>query len=135
MDHPDRGGRRHDIARGTSRDIRVANRFEVMRSVIAQSPVSRQRIAAETGLSIATVATVVGELFTVGLLSEGGFEDSSGRPRGLLAVDPAGGVLLGVDVAETYVRVDLFDAALNPLDGAEEELSPEENRPDQVVGH
>jgi predicted NBD/HSP70 family sugar kinase len=123
------------IAKGTSRDIRVANRFEVMRVVIARSPVSRQRIAAETGLSIATVGTVVGELLAAGLLLEVGFEDSAGRPRALMAVDHAGGVLLGVDVAETYVRVDLFDAALTFLDGVEEALSPEENRPEQVVGH
>ena len=113
----------------------MANRFEVMRCVIAESPVSRQRIATETGLSIATVATVVGELLAAGLLTEAGFEDSAGRPRGLLAADSAGGMLLGVDVAETYVRVDLFDAALTFLDGAEEQLSPEEYRPDQVVGH
>ncbi|MFF5289813.1 ROK family protein [Paractinoplanes globisporus] len=128
-------GRGHSIAKGTSRDIRVANRFEVMRVVIAQSPVSRRRIATETGLSIATVGTVVGELLAAGLLLEVGFEDSAGRPRALMAVDHAGGVLLGVDVAETYVRVDLFDAALTFLDGVEEALSPDENRPGQVVGH
>jgi predicted NBD/HSP70 family sugar kinase len=113
----------------------VANRFEVMRSVIAESPISRQRIAAATGLSIATAATVVSELLAAGLLMEVGFEDSAGRPRGLVAVDSAGGVLLGVDVAETYVRVDSFDAALTFLDGVEEELGPEENRPEHVVGH
>ncbi|MEU7871919.1 ROK family protein [Dactylosporangium sp. NPDC049140] len=106
-----------------------------MRSVIAESTASRQRIAGETGLSLATVATVVGELITAGLLVEVGFEDSAGRPRGLVAVAPAGGVLIGVDVAETYVRVDLFDAALHFLDGVEERLHPEENRPEQVVGH
>lgn len=106
-----------------------------MRSVIAESPVSRQRIAAQTGLSLATVATVVGELLAAGLLVNVGFEDSAGRPRGLVAVDSTGGALVGVDVAETYVRVDRFDAALNFLDGVEEQLHPEENRPDHVVGH
>src|SRR5690349_16465706 len=40
------GARGYSIAKGTSRDIRVANRFEIMRVVIARSPVSRQRIAA-----------------------------------------------------------------------------------------
>jgi predicted NBD/HSP70 family sugar kinase len=106
-----------------------------MRSVIAESTVSRQRIAGQTGLSLATVATVVGELLAAGLLIDVGFEDSTGRPRGLVAVDSTGGALLGVDVAETYVRVDRFDAALNFLDGVEEQLHPEENRPEHVVGH
>lgn len=132
------GGTRQEvqIARGTSRDIRVANRFEVLRTVIAGSTVSRQQIAAETGLSVATVATVVGELLDAGVLIEAGLENSSGgRPRGLVSLNPAGGVLIGVDVAETYVHVDLFDSTLRPLDGVEEPLHLEENRPDQVAGH
>ncbi|GAA5200292.1 ROK family transcriptional regulator [Rugosimonospora acidiphila] len=124
------------IARGTSRDIRVANRFEVLRHIIAGSTVSRQRIAAETGLSLATVSNLIGELLEADVLVEVGFEDSSGgRPRGLVSVNPAGGVLVGVDVAETYVHVELFDTALSLLASVEEELHPEENRPAQVVGH
>jgi predicted NBD/HSP70 family sugar kinase len=112
----------------------VANRFEVMRGVIAESSVSRQRIAAQTGLSLATVATLVGELLAAGVLVDVGFEDTTGRPRGLVSVDPAG-VLIGVDVAETYVRVDLFDVALRFLGGVEEQVHPEENLPEHVVSH
>ena len=124
------------IARGTSRDIRVANRSEVLRHIIAESAVSRQRVAAGTGLSLATVSNLIGELLEAGVLVEVGFEDSSGgRPRGLVSVDPSGGALIGVDVAETYVHVELFDTALVARDGVEEELHPEENRPEQVVGH
>ncbi|GIH14415.1 ROK family transcriptional regulator [Rugosimonospora africana] len=124
------------IVRGTSRDIRVANRSEVLRHILAESPVSRQRVAAGTGLSLATVSNLIGELLDAGILVEVGFEDSSGgRPRGLVSVDPAGGVLIGVDVAETYVHVEVFDAALTPLASAEEQLHPEENRPQQVVAH
>jgi predicted NBD/HSP70 family sugar kinase len=120
----------------TSRDIRVANRFEVLRHIIAAGTVARQRIAVDTGLSVATVSNLVGELIQVGLLEEVGFQDSGGgRPRGLLAVRRSGGVLAGVDVAETYVHVELFDTALNVLAGVEEPLHPQENRPEQVVGH
>ena len=124
------------IGRGTSRDIRVANRFEVLRQVIAESTVSRQKIASQTGLSLATVAKLVGELLAAGLLVEVGFEDSGGgRPRGLVSVHDCGGVLLGVDVAETYVHVDLFNTALVRLAGTEQQLHPSDNRPEQVVGH
>ncbi|MFF2999213.1 ROK family transcriptional regulator [Streptomyces sp. NPDC057950] len=120
----------------TSRDIRTANRYEVLRQIIAESPTSRQELAAATGLSLATVATLVGELLGLGMLTEVGFEDSAGgRPRGLVAVDASGGALIGVDIAETYVRVELFDLALNVLARAAEDMRPGGSRPDQVVGH
>jgi predicted NBD/HSP70 family sugar kinase len=70
------------------------------------------------------------------MLTEVGFEDSAGgRPRGLVAVNAAGGALIGVDIAETYVRVELFDLALNVLARADEDMRPGESRPEQVVGH
>ncbi|MBA2950541.1 ROK family transcriptional regulator [Streptomyces himalayensis] len=124
------------MGKRTSRDIRTANRYEVLRQIIAASPTSRQELAAATGLSLATVATLVGELLELGMLTEVGFEDSAGgRPRGLVAVNASGGALIGVDIAETYVRVELFDLALNVLARADEDLRPGENRPEQVVGH
>ncbi|WP_327700370.1 ROK family transcriptional regulator [Streptomyces sp. NBC_00459] len=120
----------------TSRDIRTANRYEVLRQIIAESPTSRQELAAATGLSLATVATLVGELIDLRMLTEVGFEDSAGgRPRGLVAVNTAGGALIGVDIAETYVRVELFDLGLNVLARAAEHMRPGEGRPEQVVGH
>ncbi|MBN1174936.1 MAG: ROK family transcriptional regulator [Micromonosporaceae bacterium] len=124
------------IVKRTSRDIRVANRFDVLRHILATSEASRQEIAAETGLSFATVSNLVSELLSLGLLIEVGFQDSGGgRPRGLVSANPDGGVLIGVDTAETYVHVELFTTALTPLATAEEHLHPEETRPDQVVGH
>ncbi|MEH0417487.1 ROK family transcriptional regulator [Streptomyces sp. B21-083] len=120
----------------TSRDIRTTNRYEVLRQIIAQSPTSRQELAAATGLSLATVATLVGELIDLRMLTEVGFEDSAGgRPRGLVAINATGGALIGVDIAETYVRVELFDLGLNVLARAAEHMRPGESRPEQVVGH
>lgn len=124
------------MVKRTSRDIRTANRYEVLRQIIAQSPTSRQELAAATGLSLATVATLVGELIELRMLTEVGFEDSAGgRPRGLVAVNETGGALIGVDIAETYVRVELFDLGLNVLARAAEHMRPGESRPEQVVGH
>lgn len=120
----------------TSRDIRTANRYEVLRQIIAASPTSRQELANASGLSLATVATLVGELLDLRMITEVGFEDSAGgRPRGLVAVDTSGGALIGVDIAETYVHVELFDLALNVLARAEEDMRPGESLPEQVVGH
>ncbi|MFB7708088.1 ROK family transcriptional regulator [Streptomyces sp. NPDC056105] len=119
----------------TSRDIRTANRYAVLRHLIAKSPASRGELAEATGLSQATVATLVGELTALGLLVEVGFEESAGgRPRSLVAVDAAGGALVGVDVAETYVHAELFDLALGVVARAEEELRPGESAPEDVVG-
>ncbi|WP_320783008.1 ROK family transcriptional regulator [Streptomyces sp. CRN 30] len=120
--------------RRTSRDIRTANRYEVLRQIIAESPTSRQELAAATGLSLATVATLVGELLELRLITEVGFEDSTGgRPRGLVAVNASGGALIGVDLAETYVRVELFDLALNTVARADEDVPPGGSRPEQLV--
>jgi predicted NBD/HSP70 family sugar kinase len=120
----------------TSRDIRTANRYEVLRQIIAESPTSRPELAAATGLSIATVATLVGELLDLRMITEVGFEESAGgRPRGLVAVNASGGALIGVDIAETYVHVELFDLGLNVLARAEEDVRPGESLPEQVVGH
>ena len=112
--------------RRTSRDIRVANRFEVLRHVqaarAASTSVSRQQIAADTGLSLATAANLVGELLELGLLVEVGYQDSNGgRPRALVSINPDGGRLVGIDVAETYVHVEVFDPALTVLASVEEE--------------
>jgi predicted NBD/HSP70 family sugar kinase len=82
------------------------------------------------------VANLVGELLELGLLIEVGYEDSDGgRPRGLVAVNAEGGALIGVDVAETYIHVELYDLSLAVLARAEEELRPGEREPSQVLAH
>lgn len=76
----------------TSRDIRTANRYGVLRHIVAESPVSRQELAAATGLSLATVANLVGELLELGLLVEVGYEDSDGgRPAAWSRSTPRAG--------------------------------------------
>ncbi|MFD7295311.1 ROK family protein [Streptomyces sp. NPDC059897] len=118
----------------TSRDIRTANRYEVLRRCLGRTAVSRQELAAETGLSSATVATLVGELLDLGILVTGGFVDSAGgRPRGLVSVDAGHGSLVGVDVAETYVHAELFDLNLRVTARADRELRPGAHDPGHVA--
>jgi predicted NBD/HSP70 family sugar kinase len=52
-----------------------------------------------------------------------------------VAVNSSGGALIGVDIAETYVHVELFDLGLNVLARAEEYVRAGESLPEQVVGH
>ncbi|MGY0491023.1 ROK family transcriptional regulator [Streptomyces sp. WG-D5] len=118
----------------TSRDIRTANRYEVLRHCLGRSAVSRQELAAWTGLSSATVATLVGELADLGILRPVGFQDSAGgRPRGLVSVDAGRGALVGVDVAETYVHAELFDLNLRPVARADRALRPGAHAPQDVA--
>ncbi|MEQ4209830.1 ROK family transcriptional regulator [Actinopolymorpha sp. B9G3] len=114
----------------------MANRFGVLREVIAGRPISRQEIAANTGLSLATVSTLIGELLNFGVVAETGFADSGGgRPRGLVTVNRADARLVGVDIAETYVHTELFNLGLDVIATEEEEVRPSETDPGQIVRH
>ena len=74
-------------------------------------------------LSAATVSNVTGELIDERLIIEAGLIDSDGgRPRVLLRVDPGYGHVVGVDVGETGVKVELFDLAMTALATAEHPL-------------
>lgn len=57
------------------------------------------------------------------MLVEASREDSGGgRPRARLRIDPHRGLLVGVDVAETYIHVDVFDTALTRLTRKEHQI-------------
>src|SRR5699024_2096412 len=124
---PDIGGdgQEASVAAKSSKDIRNESRFMVLRTVYARHTVTRAQISAETGLSPATVTTLVGELVEEGVLREAGQVSSQGgRPTATFQANPGRGALLAVDVAETYVRVDLFDISLARLDQQRVELAP-----------
>jgi predicted NBD/HSP70 family sugar kinase len=100
----------------TVRDLRRSNRSRALWQVFLDGPLTRQEIGAQAGLSPATVSNLVADLVTEGIIAEVGLEDSNGgRPRGLLEVDPRYGYVIGVDIGETAVLVELFDVRLRPL--------------------
>ena len=79
-------------------------------------PLTRRELSAAAGVSPATVSNLVGELLEQGVLVEAGAEDSDGgRPRAFLDVNPSYGCVVGVDVGETAVLVELFDLRLQVL--------------------
>ncbi|GGQ37013.1 putative NBD/HSP70 family sugar kinase [Actinomadura coerulea] len=102
--------------RRTVRDLRRANRSVLLRRLYFDGPLSRQDLARETGLSPASVSNVVGELIRAGLVAEAGsVESDGGRPRVLLKTAAGYGHLVGVDVGEGRVTVELFDLGLTRL--------------------
>lgn len=109
-------GKGSDMSGGngrTVRDLRRTNRATLLRQLYFEGPLSRQELGPATGLSSASVSNVTSQLLADGVLEEAGSVGSDGgRPRTLLRVAPGAGTLIGVDIGETRVRVELFDLAL-----------------------
>lgn len=122
--------------RRTVRDLRRGNRARVLQRLYFDGPLSRQELGPATGLSSGSISNVVAELSAEGLLEEAGVVDSDGgRPRTLLRVAPGGGLLIGIDIGETRIRVELFDLALTELARTERLLAQHGYDVDRIVGH
>ncbi|WP_406180911.1 ROK family protein [Streptomyces canus] len=120
----------------TVRDLRRANRTAVLQRLYFDGPLSRFELGPATGLSSGSVSNVVADLVADGLLEEAGSVDSDGgRPRTLLRVAPGSGHMIGVDVGETRVRVELFDLTLTELARAERPLTQRSYDVEAIVGH
>ncbi|MFF7945822.1 ROK family transcriptional regulator [Streptomyces griseorubiginosus] len=120
----------------TVRDLRRANRTAVLQRLWFDGPLSRFELGPATGLSSGSVSNVVADLIADGLVEEAGSVDSDGgRPRTLLRVAPDSGHMIGVDVGETRVRIELFDLTLTELARAERPLTGHGYDVEVVVGH
>ncbi|MFJ5840774.1 ROK family protein [Streptomyces shenzhenensis] len=120
----------------TVRDLRRGNRTAVLQRLYFDGPLSRFELGPATGLSSGSVSNVVADLIADGLVEEAGSVDSDGgRPRTLLRVAPHSGHMIGVDVGETRVRVELFDLALTELARVERLLAQQRYDVDVIVGH
>lgn len=122
------------MARRTARDLRNENRFEVLHALFELGPSTRQELAGRTGLSAATVRTLVNEFLSEDVLRVAAVErNAAGRPYERLTLNPGRGRIVGVDVAETYVDATVFDVGLRVLGQAEVALDEYENDPDYVA--
>jgi predicted NBD/HSP70 family sugar kinase len=118
----------------TVRDLRRGNRASLLRHLYFEGPLSRQELGRDTGLSAGSISNVVGELIADGMVEEAGaVESDGGRPRILLQVSAGFGYVVGVDVGETRVRVELFDLALTERAAADLPLSDSGHDVDHVV--
>ncbi|MFG2333956.1 ROK family protein [Streptomyces sp. NPDC048604] len=108
----------------TVRDLRRENRTAVLRRLYFEGPMSRLMLGPATGLSSGSISNVVAELVAEGLVEEAGSVDSAGgRPRTLLRVSPGAGCMIGVDIGETRLRIELFDLTLTELARTERPLA------------
>ncbi|GAB3432634.1 ROK family transcriptional regulator [Actinophytocola sediminis] len=121
-----------EAKRATVRDLRRRNRSTLLSTLFFEGPLSRFELGQRTGLSAATVSNVVGEMIEDRLVVEAGLvESDGGRPRVLLRVNPAYGHVIGVDVGETGVTMELFDLAMTRLAAHARPLPPP--RPDPAL--
>src|SRR5918992_4344215 len=120
--------------RGTVRDLRRDNRSVLLWSLYFDQPQTRQGLSQATALSPASVSNVTRELISEGVVMEAGSVDSDGgRPRVLLRINPDHCYVIGVDVGETRIRVELFDLMMTVRAKADYPLNPQEHGVGQVV--
>lgn len=101
----------------TTRDLRQQNRTKVLRTLVLSGETTRATLAADCELSPATVTNVVNELIDDGVVEEvGSVPSEGGRPIARLALRAAGAHMLGADVGERGVAVELFDLSMTRLD-------------------
>lgn len=120
--------------RATVRDLRRANRSLVLRRLFLGGALNRSVLAQATGLSGGSITKVVSDLLQEGLVIETGLEESDGgRPRVVLQLNPTFGVVIGIDVGETGIRVGAFDLGMREIAAAVVPLHPQYHSAEVVI--
>ena len=106
----------------------------LLSSLYFDQPCSRLDLSKATGLSAASVSNVIRELIDEGIAAEAGTVDSDGgRPRVQLRINADYGYVIGVDVGETRVQVELFDLMMTERAKAGSRSHPGEHGPEVIV--
>lgn len=120
----------------TARDLRRVNRRTILQAIHAEGSISRLEISQRTGLSFGTVTNVIAELLAEGVVLEAGFEASGGgRRRTILTLNLEYGYLLGGEIGETDIIVELFDLNLKKIAVFHHSLKHEIGEPAPMIGH
>lgn len=117
-----------------TKDIRAANRWEIMRLVLGRWPISRADIGRRTGLNKATVSTIVKEWLDAGLLQETELGPSQGGRKPILLKPRAeAGCALALDLDIRRVGAILTDLSGEKVLAREQFAIGEQDFP-QVYG-
>src|SRR5579859_4283721 len=122
------------VTKHTSRDLRRINRQRILQLSYFNAPIDRLGLSRLSGLSPATVTTLVGEFLEENIIAETGVKEScSGRPSINLTINPSHGYFFGVELGETVIHVDLFDLTLRRINGIKYILAAGENQPEEML--
>src|SRR3954452_16212634 len=123
-----------ETRRTTVRDVRRANRASLLTDLFHGGRQSRQQLGDSTALSQASVSNLISEMIDEGLVEEAGLVGSDGgRPRVLLRVAPGYGYVVGADVGEARVLVELYDLAMSRLGVVRYALNTDGAAPEKVA--
>jgi predicted NBD/HSP70 family sugar kinase len=108
--------------------IKQINRNIVLNLIKSRGPLSRTDIARLSGLSLATVSSLTGELLNEGFAQETGEAESTGGRRPvLLRLNPRGGYVVGLKLTEesivsavTDLEANVLYSRVTPVAGADE---------------
>ncbi|HEY1485062.1 MAG TPA: ROK family transcriptional regulator, partial [Micromonosporaceae bacterium] len=98
-------------------NLRDVGRLRVLQALHEGVRVSRTELVRLTGLSRATVSSLVADLIAAGQVQESGPAGArtTGRPAQPLSLDPAAAYAIGVDIGHQHVRVMLCDLHGTPV--------------------
>lgn len=126
-------GIRADRRRATVHDLRRRNRAVVFEALLRAGHGTRGGLADTCSLSTATLANVVGDLVDDGLVEESGHIPSDGgRPIARLVPRADGAYVIGADVGEHGITVEMFDLRLQSVHRVRVRLRPAEFRPERI---
>ncbi|MDE2454584.1 MAG: ROK family transcriptional regulator [Burkholderiales bacterium] len=110
------------------------NEYLVLEYLRGHRPTTRPQVAAELGLSQASVSRIVAKLLARGLVVESpGKSVAGGRPRTLLDLNPGAGSVVGIDLGGTRCHGVLADLHGGVLDEAELALDEARNAYDALA--
>src|SRR5690242_13059603 len=96
--------------------LRRLNIALVLNDLRSSQPSTRAKLAASTGLTRATVSSLIEQLLTLQLVRETGLEPSEGgRPGTGLELNPDAGCAIGVEFGVGFVSAALTDFAAKIL--------------------
>ena len=96
--------------------LKEINERKILNSIYHHKTISRAELARKLKLTLPTVSRIVDDLLQRQWLVSVGMGDSSGgRPPSLVQINPAGAVVIGVDLGRESVRVVCTDLLANIL--------------------
>jgi predicted NBD/HSP70 family sugar kinase len=111
---------------GSTRALSRFHQEQIIDALQRQGPLSRPQIGILTGLSPATVTRLVGSLVDLKLVvnADKASPSGSGRPAGLVALDPRAVVAASVDIGATVTTTGIVDWLGHAYDVQREDIDP-----------